>query len=350
MAGGFTYYGIVEPRLRAVVSADRSLAYSAVGTGDVADSSAGESTFTVTFADSSGSAKAGQTVTFSVTNNGGEPVYVLGSSVTEIAAGGDLSVQAFTGASGAASIRLDAAAGRDAGPTNATVTVTTTAANSGGVSRSLNVGFSATWDVPVVAELAAFLGSVMPGDAVLLEWSVASQTNNLGWEVFRSVDNITFEQVGDLVLGEGTSDELTSYTFKDGELPVAEVLYYYLNQVDLDGTASHSGVIEVALSGSGAQQALPVANSLWQNYPNPFNPETTIGFDLTQASVVTLTIHDVAGQVVRTLVDGQALSAGHFKSVWDGRDESGMRVGSGAYFYVLRAADFTSMRKMVLVQ
>lgn len=350
LAGGFTYIGIVEPRLSAVGATDRSLDYSAVGTGDVADGSAGEVTFAVTFRDSSGAAKAGQTVSFGITNSGAEAVYLLGASVTEIAAGADLSVEVVTGASGVASIVLDAAGGKDAGPTTATVAVTTTAVNSDGVSRAPSAGFSATWDVPVVAELASFLGSVMPGDGVVLEWSVASQTNNLGWEVFRSMDNVTFEQVGELVLGEGTSDELRSYTFSDGQLPVAEVLYYYLNQVDLDGTASRSGVIEVALSGSGTQQALPVANALWQNYPNPFNPETTIGFDLTQPSVVRLTIHDVAGQVVRTVVDGQALSAGHYNSVWDGRDESGMRVSSGAYFCVLRAGDFTSMRKMVLVQ
>ena len=96
--------------------------------------------------------------------------------------------------------------------------------------------------------------------------------------------------------------------------------------------------------------ALPLANSLSQNYPNPFNPETTIPYALSSDAVVSLTIYNIAGQVVRKLVDGEALAAGQYQAVWDGRSESGASVASGMYFYLLHAGDYVAKRKMVLLR
>jgi hypothetical protein len=338
-----------EPTLTAGSATDFSRDYSAVGDGSSADGSAGEVTMSVNFTDETGEVAAGQAVSWAITNNGSETVYVLGEG--EVAGGGSLTVAVATGATGSSAISLDAEGGKLAGTTSIAVVASVTAANSEGVDKNLSVTFAATWDVPVAAELASFAGAVTPDDGVLLQWSVASQSNNLGWEVYRSTDDVAFEKVGDLVVGDGTSDEFKSYSFTDGELPAADVLYYYLKQVDLDGTSARSSVIEVVLSATAvSQQALPTASALQQNYPNPFNPETTISFDLSAESVVKLTVYSMTGQVVRTLVDGKALSAGQYKSVWDGRDENGAKVGSGVYFYQLNAGDFTAKKKMTLLQ
>ena len=96
--------------------------------------------------------------------------------------------------------------------------------------------------------------------------------------------------------------------------------------------------------------ALPLASSLSQNYPNPFNPETTIPYALSSDAIVSLTIYNIAGQVVRKLVDGEALAAGQYQAVWDGRSESGASVASGMYFYLLHAGDYVAKRKMVLLR
>ena len=96
--------------------------------------------------------------------------------------------------------------------------------------------------------------------------------------------------------------------------------------------------------------ALPLTNSLSQNYPNPFNPETTIPYALSSDGIVSLTIYNIAGQVVRKLVDGEALAAGQYQAVWDGRSESGASVASGMYFYLLHAGDYVAKRKMVLLR
>jgi hypothetical protein len=276
-------------------------------------------------------------------------VFLLG--VGEIAAGSDLSVESITDADGNVSATFDAEGDKMAGTTSLSVSASTSADNSDGETRDLSVDFSATWDVPVAAELASFASRITIDEDVLLQWSVASQSNNLGWEVFRSTDNRVFTKVSDLIVGEGTSDEFSSYSYTDGNLPIADVLYYYLNQIDLDGTMTRSQVVEVLLSPTAvSQQALPLVNSLKQNYPNPFNPETTISYDLSGESVVTLKIYDISGQVIRSVVNNQAMSAGQYKSVWDGRDERGVKVASGVYFYQLQTENFIAKKKMTLLQ
>ena len=191
-----------------------------------------------------------------------------------------------------------------------------------------------------------------PGTSeVLLKWGVVSQTNNLGWEVFRSTDNTIYERVGDLVPGEGTLDVFRTYEFLDTNPPPAELVYYYLKQIDLDGSSTRSPVIEVFFGVTVIDQdLLPTVNALAQNFPNPFNPETTIRFDLADPARVTLTVYDAAGQTVRTLVDGEHFGAGNYRRIWDGLNQNGEAVGSGVYFYELKAGAFNSMKKMTLVR
>ncbi len=94
---------------------------------------------------------------------------------------------------------------------------------------------------------------------------------------------------------------------------------------------------------------MPTASMLHQNIPNPFNPATTIKFALPAAVRVDLRIYDVRGTLVRALVDGE-LPAGNHAVLWDGRDGSNQQVASGVYFYRLKAGDYESMRRMVLVK
>lgn len=338
---------VTEPSLTANSATDLSLDFSAVGTGNKADGSDGEASFSVLFNDATGAAAAGQAITWSITNNGAEAVYLLGATVVQINAGASRTVSAVTGADGTATAVFDAEGDKSAGSTSLSVTASTSAANSEGTSRALSVAFSATWDVPVPAELASFAGQVTSDKDVLLQWSVVSQSNNLGWEVYRSTDRVRFEKVGEMVLGAGTTDELMNYSFTDSGYPAANTLYYYLKQIDLSGHTSRSSMIEVVLT---PVQVLPTANELHQNFPNPFNPETTISFDLKSATVVELSIYDMAGQHIRTLAGGQALSAGSYSYLWDGLDDSGAKVGSGVYLYHLKSGEFTSVKKMALLK
>ena len=99
---------------------------------------------------------------------------------------------------------------------------------------------------------------------------------------------------------------------------------------------------------------IPESTALLPNYPNPFNPETWIPYHLAKDAAVVLTIYDVRGSVVRTLMLGHQ-PAGVYESrgraaYWDGRNQHGEHVASGLYFYTLTAGEFTATRKLLIAK
>jgi len=96
--------------------------------------------------------------------------------------------------------------------------------------------------------------------------------------------------------------------------------------------------------------ASPAAGALFPSvHPNPFNPTTTIRFGLPAAGQVRLSVYDVTGRLIRTLIDG-GLAEGPHEAVWDGRDASGRGVGSGSYFARLLAGGRRETVWMCLVR
>ena len=98
-----------------------------------------------------------------------------------------------------------------------------------------------------------------------------------------------------------------------------------------------------------AEGVVPEEFALAQNFPNPFNASTTIAFQLGLPSRVELSVYSISGQRVRTLFSG-SLPAGHHRLQWDGRNERGESVASGAYLYQLSAGDFVATRQLMLLK
>ena len=94
---------------------------------------------------------------------------------------------------------------------------------------------------------------------------------------------------------------------------------------------------------------IPANYILEQNYPNPFNPETRINYSIPEPAYVKLCIYDINGILVRTLYEGNQ-SAGRYQTVWDGENSTGMKVGSGVYFYRIQANSFIQTKKMILLK
>ncbi len=207
---------------------------------------------------------------------------------------------------------------------------------------TVEVTIQFTEQVPI--ELSSFVGSVVE-DRVLINWTTASQTNNAGFRVLRSTDGETYEVVSELIAGAGTTDQLMDYMFEDTSLPAAEIVYYVLEQVDLDGTINRSNPIEVLL---GARFIMPTefASAV---YPNPFNPRTTISYDLPSDADVSIIIYDAIGQEIRHLVS-QHYTAGRYSVQWDAKDFMGRSVGSGVYIAKIKAGPNTALQKMLLLK
>jgi len=89
---------------------------------------------------------------------------------------------------------------------------------------------------------------------------------------------------------------------------------------------------------------------LTQNYPNPFNPRTTIQFSLPNMATVTVSVYDVNGRLIKTLVHHMQLSVGMHSVVWDGTDERGSLVGSGMYLYVIDNGIARVNKRMLLLK
>jgi hypothetical protein len=95
--------------------------------------------------------------------------------------------------------------------------------------------------------------------------------------------------------------------------------------------------------------AVPQSFHLDQNYPNPFNPVTTLRYDLPENSLVNITIYDMLGREVKTLIN-QTQNSGYKSLIWDATNDYGEPVSAGLYLYRIRAGDFRQTKKMVLLK
>jgi hypothetical protein len=192
---------------------------------------------------------------------------------------------------------------------------------------------------PLPVELTSFSADVNETD-VTLNWSTATETNNQGFEVQRSVNGGEFETVT-FVNGNGTSTEMQHYSYTDAGL--SEGIYSYrLKQVNYDGSFEYSKTIIVDI-------VLPDIYSLDQNYPNPFNPDTRIDFSLASDSKVTLKIYNLLGQEVTTLLNNELTAGVHYINF------NASSLNSGVYFYRIEAAgvdgsSFVNVKKMILTK
>ena len=95
---------------------------------------------------------------------------------------------------------------------------------------------------------------------------------------------------------------------------------------------------------------MPEDYRLIQNYPNPFNPTTTIEYFLPVANNISLTIYNMVGQEVITLVNKSMMDAGSHSVVWNGVDRDGFPVSSGTYIYELRYGNMSKVRQMTFMK
>jgi len=93
----------------------------------------------------------------------------------------------------------------------------------------------------------------------------------------------------------------------------------------------------------------PSGYSLLQNYPNPFNPVTKLRYDLPENSHVNITIYDMLGRAVKTMVN-QHQNAGHRSIIWDGTNDYDNTVSTGIYLYQIQAGAYTRTKKMVFLK
>lgn len=219
----------------------------------------------------------------------------------------------------------------------------------GGVQGILSNGNNPT--LPV--ELSHFSANVVGHNHVRLNWVSQSESNLLGYLVYRNMvnDADTAMRICELIPGSNTSSA-QSYNYEDMELQQAGQYYYYwLQSVEMTGQVNYHGPVLVNLSMDGGSDSpsLPVMNMLKDAYPNPFNPHTVIPYSIKEPATVQIAIYNTKGQIVKCFSTHHA-EAGEYKVLWDGLDLDNRPISSGIYLYRMTCGDYQSHKKMIMLK
>lgn len=201
------------------------------------------------------------------------------------------------------------------------------------IANALNILTQGGGVIPV--ELTSFTANATES-SVVLNWTTASEVNNAGFNIERKASGeSSFRTVG-YVEGRGTTLEPGSYSYTDKNMGNGTYTYR-LKQLDFDGSFEYSNEVEVNIG-------TPATFALMQNYPNPFNPSTLIKYALPADLQVELSVFNVLGEKVATLVN-TFQKAGNYEIVFDAS-----KLSSGVYLYRIDAGRYSSVKKMILTK
>lgn len=182
-----------------------------------------------------------------------------------------------------------------------------------------------------------------------LSWSDPFQYVNLD-----SLTGFTIEIFRDGAFLASVAAGIGTYT--DNGLINGQDYEYQLFVKDLNDSLSYGSILVTETAGGfvldlgdDGLSAIPGKARLHQNYPNPFNPTTTIQYELAAASRVILSVYDLLGQEVNTLVSGTR-GPGVHAATWDGTNQNGRKVSSGLYLYRLEVGGLVQTRKLLLAK
>ena len=203
---------------------------------------------------------------------------------------------------------------------------------------SINGSFTGTGTIctgalPVTISLFTALSDK---NNVTLTWKTESELNNSGFDIERKAENENWRKVG-FLQGSGTTSQPVEYTYSDKKL-MPGIYNYRLKQIDYNGNFEYFNLPASVLISK------PKTYSLGQNYPNPSNPKTNIDFQLPEKVFVNISVYNLIGQLVTTLVNSE-MEAGIFSIEFDGS-----HLSSGSYIYRLTAGEFSEVKKLMIIK
>jgi len=145
-------------------------------------------------------------------------------------------------------------------------------------------------------------------------------------------------------------EALITIYFEDDDLEYDTEYFYRLYYVSGGDNSEYSDILSVTLDWMSVKEdQLPKTYAIHQNYPNPFNPITTLRYGLPEDAMVNITIYDMMGRIVSTLVN-ENQSSGYKTLQWNATNDSGQPVSAGVYIYKIKAGHFAQTKKMILLK
>ena len=225
----------------------------------------------------------------------------------------------------------------------------------GTIGKAIEVIFEVDtrWVKPGAGDTIAVNGNENNQLPLVLSWAIPS--------INKMVDDGTGP---DDTAGDGIY--ATSIVFPDSSDKFVEYKYLYNSTYECSTQANRSFYLDETYDDQGSPQVLDLAyfNTCWidvteeipvipfalkQNFPNPFNPVTTITFSVPERGRAVLSVYNVKGELVQTLVD-DIVDAGEVSVTWGATDMYGRQISSGVYFYRLQVGDLEMSRKMILLR
>jgi len=198
-------------------------------------------------------------------------------------------------------------------------------------------------------ELSSFTVALSAFNQVTLQWVTQSETNVSGFRVYRNVaDDATTAELLNMFVPATNTSQLQVYMVTDEEVYEDGVYYYWLENVDLDGSSAMHGPISITVSlADNSTPSIPVFQGIQAAFPNPFNPRLTITLGMKQEGLAEVAVFNLRGQKLKTLFSGRK-DKGNFSLQWDGTDETGSKLPSGIYLVRMNSDNGESLRKVVL--
>jgi len=202
-------------------------------------------------------------------------------------------------------------------------------------------------DISLPVSLVSFSANIN-GNSIVLQWITGSETDNLGFILERAEENGAWQTIASYkthpaLKGQGNASTFTTFTFFDNNVTTGARYRYRLSDVTTSGALTMHSPVSITMA------ALPNTTELFTVYPNPFNPVANIHYTLAGETAVTIIIYDMLGRVVKTLLD-QHQAAGEYNLVWNGMQDAGGRVSSGAYLIRMQSRYGIRTQKLLLLK
>lgn len=223
---------------------------------------------------------------------------------------------------------------------------------------------------PAAPQNLAMPNAGQNGQHPILQWTANTEPDLSLYQIFRGGQDTPTSPIDWNAWGAGPVATTTSTTWTEPLIRIntsaSSSVHYRITAVDnANNVSDYSNSVSARTyqipKSSGDQPeettpSLPREFALRQNYPNPFNPSTEIKYDLQEKGEVVLSISNIVGQKVRTLVEEEK-EAGYYSVLWDGKDGLGNSVASGIYLYriIVTSHDagsksFSAVKKLTLLR
>jgi hypothetical protein len=200
-------------------------------------------------------------------------------------------------------------------------------------------------------ELSSFTAVLSVTNNVILQWVTQSETNVSGYRLYRnSTNDLESATMLNTFIEATNTSQMKIYVYRDEEIYEDGTYYYWLQNLDFDGSSEFHGPISITVNVNGAGiPVIPITQGINNAYPNPFNPSTSVEIGINRPAETRVAVYNQRCQLVRILLDDYR-DKGSYTLHWDGTDANNRPLPSGMYVIRMLADGKQYIHKVMLLK